>query len=63
MYWLTTTPSPIIFTLGPINFYWYGLTMVIAMLAAGFLTWTLAKKHRWPLNNLLTWVLILLSAA
>ena len=53
MYWLATPPSSTIFTLGPINFYWYGLIMVIAMLAAGFLTWMLAKKHQWPINNLL----------
>lgn len=53
MYWFNTPPSSTIFTLGPINFYWYGLIMVIAMLAAGFLTWGLAKKHQWPLNNLL----------
>jgi phosphatidylglycerol:prolipoprotein diacylglycerol transferase len=53
MYWFNSPPAAIIFTLGPINFYWYGLIMVLSMLAAYLLVWRLAQKNNWRGNDLL----------
>jgi len=53
MYWFNTPPSATILTLGPINFYWYGLIMVVAMVVASLVIWRLAKKSNWRVNDLL----------
>lgn len=44
--WLHTfEPTAVLWSLGPINIYWYGLTMVAGMLAALFLTLRLARYY------------------
>jgi len=53
MYWLNNPPSAVIFSIGPVNFYWYGLIMVLAMVIGYYLTWSLAKKHNWKSSDLL----------
>ncbi|OQA38976.1 MAG: Prolipoprotein diacylglyceryl transferase [Parcubacteria group bacterium ADurb.Bin316] len=52
MYWFNNPPSAIIFNIGPINFYWYGLIMILAIASGYCLTWSLAKKHNWKSNDL-----------
>ena len=53
MYWFNDPPSAVIFNIGSINFYWYGLIMILAIASGYCLTWLLAKKHNWKSSDLL----------
>ncbi|MFA5109742.1 MAG: prolipoprotein diacylglyceryl transferase [Patescibacteria group bacterium] len=41
----TFQPEPVLFTLGPINLYWYGFFIVLGIIAALATTFLLAKYH------------------
>ena len=46
--------------IGPIPLNWYGLTMAIGFLVAGYLTWRWAPQHRVPrekIEGLLLWII------
>lgn len=44
----TFKPQPILISLGPVNIYWYGLFLVLAILAALYVTSRLAKRENIP---------------
>ena len=57
----TFRPQPVIFSLGPITVYWYGLFMVLGILAALAVAWRLAKYYkinRDTLFDLAFWLII-----
>ena len=50
MFLHTFIPMPILFKLGPITIYWYGLLMLLAMLVGFFIARSLFKKYKIKLN-------------
>ncbi len=44
----TFEPQPILFSLGAVNIYWYGLFIVLGIVAAGLVVIRLAKKYDLP---------------
>lgn len=49
----TYEPTAILFSIGPIDIYWYGFFMVLAILAGLFITFKLGKKHNIEENTIL----------
>jgi len=43
-------PNPIVFILGPVNVYWYGLLLAVALLIGYWLVGKLAKKRQLPVG-------------
>lgn len=59
----TFNPQPILFSLGPINIFWYGLLMVIGIIAGLATTVYLGKKHNIKQDTILDLAFYLVIAS
>jgi phosphatidylglycerol:prolipoprotein diacylglycerol transferase len=60
-FWHNFYPQPVLFSLGPINVYWYGLFMILAIMAGLGFTLRLARKYGLKSENvfdLAFWLII-----
>ena len=52
MFWHTAYPQPVLFKLGALTFYWYGLFIALAVWLGYLVTQKLFKHYNLPLGEL-----------